>query len=290
MKETINRSQLLQQVLQDPKLKKIIKDENVPSYIVDRDLNQALAYVLRIKKCASCHGLNECQQITKGYAPHLFYDNIKLEIEYNPCLFQISNLEKLKKQTNLKFIECNMATLNFDDVYINPARQETLSKIKTCLDNYENHLPTKGLYLHGNYGCGKTYLLCYLAKKLADNDHQVIFAYYPGLARMFRSAINDGSLEDLIDELKEIEVLFLDDFGGETLSSYLRDEVLGAILQDRMVNKRLTFMSSNLDEKLLLAHLRESNRDIDDLRASRIFERIATLMDFVKLIDTNYRH
>jgi len=87
-----------------------------------------------------------------------------------------------------------------------------------------------------------------------------------------------------------VEVLMLDDFGGETLTSYLRDEVLGAILQERMTNNRLTFMSSNLDPELLLAHLKESNRDIDDLRASRIYERIRTLMEFVKLVDEDYRN
>lgn len=42
--------------------------------------------------------------------------------------------------------------------------------------------------------------------------------------------------------------------------------------------------------ELLLAHLKESNRDIDDLRASRIYERIRTLMEFVKLVDEDYRN
>ena len=94
----------------------------------------------------------------------------------------------------------------------------------------------------------------------------------------------------MIEQLKMVEVLILDDFGGETLTGYLRDEVLGAILQERMTNNRLTFMSSNLDQELLLAHLKESNLDIYDLRASRIYERIRTLMEFVKLVDEDYRN
>ena len=85
-------------------------------------------------------------------------------------------------------------------------------------------------------------------------------------------------------------MLFLDDFGGETTTSFIRDEVLGAVLQERMENYKLTFMTSNLDPVSLHNHLAETAKDIDELRASRIEERIRVLMEFVELNDTNYRN
>ena len=246
--------------------------------------------ILRKKKCQNCIGLHTCKQLYEGYAPFLSYDEVKFDLNYEPCPYLQKKKQIDEKQKNLQLIACSFQNFNFDDIYVNLNRKEILSKIKTCIDKYEKKLATKGLYIHGNYGCGKTFLLAYLAKTLADNNHKVIFAYYPDLARMLRSAIYSGSIEDIIEQLKMVEVLMLDDFGGETLTSYLRDEVLGAILQERMTNNRLTFMSSNLDPELLLAHLKESNRDIDDLRASRIYERIRTLMEFVKLVDEDYRN
>lgn len=290
MESNMQRKQLLDKVLNDQDVQKLIKAHHLSVNFVDQNLNPALAFVFRKAKCQNCPGLEKCQQATTGYSPLLNYDGIKLELSYQPCAYLKTVQAYQQKQNNLHLIACNLNNMNLEDIYVNDARKEVLKKIKNCLANYEKNLSPKGIYIHGNYGCGKTYLLAYLAHALVENNHQVIFAYYPALARMFRSAITDGSLESLIDELKEAEVLILDDFGGETLSSYIRDEVLGAILQERMSNKRLTFMSSNLDEQLLFAHLKESNRDIDDLRASRIYERIRTLMEFVKLSDQNYRN
>ena len=110
-------------------------------------------------------------------------------------------------------------------------------------------------------------------------------AYYPDLVRLFKSAIPKGTTEDMIARLKEVEVLILDDFGGETPNSYIRDEILGPILQERMEYKRLTFMSSNLNLDQLRSHLAESAKDFDVVRASRIFERIHVLMEIVELED-----
>ena len=89
--------------------------------------------------------------------------------------------------------------------------------------------------------------------------------------------------------MKNVEVLVLDDFGGETPSSYIRDEVLLPILQERMIYKRPTFMSSNLNTEQLLEHLAEGKTGVDMTRASRVWERIKALMDFVELNDNNYR-
>ena len=81
----------------------------------------------------------------------------------------------------------------------------------------------------------------------------------------------------------------LDDIGGESNSDFIRDEVLGAVLQTRMCNNALTFMSSNLNPKLLLDHLSSGSKDVDRVKGSRVFERINTLMEFVELKDKNYR-
>lgn len=289
METSFGRNELIKKVLQNKEISEIVNKEKLDLNSIDSNLNYLLSYDLKIKKCASCKGLETCTQASQGYQPKISYDGEKFEADYIPCEYLNKFKESVDKTKNLRLISCNFSTFNFENVFINQNRQDVLLKIKKCINEYESGKLSKGLYIHGQYGCGKTYLLGYLAKNLAENNHKVIFAYYPDLVRMMKSAISTGELEDLIDELKEIEVLVLDDFGGEMLTSFIRDEVLGAILQDRMTNNRLTFMSSNLNEKLLFDHLKESNRDIDDLRASRIFERIRALMDFVELKDENYR-
>ena len=72
-------------------------------------------------------------------------------------------------------------------------------------------------------------------------------------------------------------------------NSYIRDEVLLPILQERMAYKKPTFMSSNLNTEQLLEHLAEGKTGVDMMRASRVWERIKVLMEIVELKDENYR-
>ena len=92
-----------------------------------------------------------------------------------------------------------------------------------------------------------------------------------------------------IVKLKNVDVLMLDDFGAELNSSFIRDEFLGPILQYRMTAGLPVFMTSNYDIKSLLAHLSETRDENNQLKASRIIERIAYMMKVVKLDDINYR-
>ena len=93
----------------------------------------------------------------------------------------------------------------------------------------------------------------------------------------------------LITKLKNIDVLFLDDFGGELNSSFIRDEFLGPILQYRMMSGLPVFMTSNYDIKSLTYHLSETKDESNIIKAQRIMERIIYMMKVVKLEDINYR-
>jgi primosomal protein DnaI len=113
-----------------------------------------------------------------------------------------------------------------------------------------------------------------MANELAKIGHQVYFAYYPDLARELKSAIGDGSLEDKIQELKQTEILMLDDIGGEYFSEFIRDEVLGPILQHRLLDSKPTFFTSNLSYTDLAKSLRKTDNNLEVVSSFRIAERI----------------
>lgn len=289
MQNEMNRSDYLKKITNNMEIKQLIFDNKLSINDIEKNFSVLLSYVVHKNKCVGCMGLKDCQQVNNGYTPVVDYNGVNFDVEYLPCNYRQVILDQKNIDRNLTCYSCNFDNFNFNDIYINEKRKEVLAKIKACINNYKNDLPTKGLFLHGQYGCGKSYLLAYLAKNLANANHQVLFAYYPDLVRKIKSSIGNGNLEEIIETIKDVEVLVLDDFGGEMLTGFIRDEVLGVILQDRMSNNRLTFMSSNLTPKLLFEHLKESTKDIDSLRASRIYERIRTLMEFVELNDQNYR-
>ena len=70
----------------------------------------------------------------------------------------------------------------------------------------------------------------------------------------------------------------LDDIGAEAMSSFVRDDVLGAILQFRMLENLPTFFTSNFDFKQLEHHLTYTQRgEAEEMKAARIMERIKYL-------------
>lgn len=289
MENNISRNDLLKEVLKNKEVVDLITENNLDKEAIDANLNTLLAYTLRIKKCKGCKGLETCPQKVAGFKPSLSYGASRFDINYVECDFLNKVNEQYEKENNLHIWSSGIGTHNFADPYNSESRNKVIDEIASCIEKYRNGESTKGLYLHGKHGTGKSYLLSYICKLFADANHKVILAYYPDLARDFRSAIANGTLEDMVEELKNVDVLALDDFGGETMTGYIRDEVIGSILHDRMCEGKLTFITSNLNEELLMKHLQETGKDIDVVKAARIFERIRALMNFVELVDTNYR-
>ncbi len=283
----ITKQEMIDEIKNHKEIKKLIKENSLLDEDIEKNAVIFYSYILNINKCAGCNGKSCIQDVT-GYMPCIKYYS-QAVLDFEPCKYAKELLNNRKIKNNLTCLCCNIDEIDSQTIWNKPARKDLYSKCEEVYNNYFNNGFSKGLYVHGSYGTGKTYVLACLAKKFANNGKDVIFAYYPDLVRKIKSSIANGDIEDIIDDLKEVDVLFLDDFGGETVTAFIRDEVLGPILQDRMVNKRLTFMSSNLDEKTLHLHLSETQKEYDDVKASRVEERIKVLMEFINLKDLNYR-
>lgn len=82
-----------------------------------------------------------------------------------------------------------------------------------------------------------------------------------------------------------------DDIGAESVSSWARDEVIGPIMQHRMLEKLPTFFTSNFDLEQLQQHLTYSQRGEEEVvKAARIIERIRYLAEPVPIDGENKRH
>lgn len=266
-----------------------LKTNNLDNKIVDENLLTFYSYKIKHDKCQNCKGLDECRQNYEGLFPKLEFSGKQIIVNFSPCKYLDEKKAQIIKNSHLKLIATSFDQYNFNDVFNTQERKNLLVKIAGIYNSYKNGDKTKGIYVYGPYGCGKSYMLAWLAVKLSEMNANVIFAYYPDLVRKLKKAIGDGTLEEEVEELKNIEVLMIDDIGGESNTDFIRDEVLGAILQTRMTNNSLTFMSSNLEPKLLIDHLSTGTKDVDLVKGLRVFERIKTLMDFVELKDKNYR-
>ena len=167
-------------------------------------------------------------------------------------------------------------------------RIELIKWVTTFIKEFKKGNTTKGLYLSGNFGSGKSYIVSACLNELVKDGHNAAMIYYPEFLRTLKSSFSTD-FDEQYDYARKSDLLLLDDIGAENVTAWSRDEILGPILQYRMDNNLPTFFTSNLSLEELEIHLSEGKNSIDKLKAKRIIERIKYLTNELKLISKNQR-
>ena len=246
-----------------------------------------------LENCKKCKNIYNCKN---SYEGHVFYPSIlsnNLVFYYVPCKYKKELDEQNKYKNNIYLFEvpkeikeASMKNIDLE----NPDRFEIIKWLKNFLDNYESRVGMKGLYLTGNFGCGKTYLISAALNELAKKDHQIAIIYYPEFLRSLKESFGEQeTYNEKFKLIKRVEILLIDDIGAETMTEWSRDEVLGTILQYRMQEGLTTFFTSNLSIKDLEEHFSISARGIEKVKAKRIIERIKQLTIEMTLVSENKR-
>ena len=244
-----------------------------------------------LKNCDKCKSLIECKNEVNGclYFPKKVED--KLEFNYVTCKYKNKQLEEenVKKSTFFG-MSSDIKNARMSDIDISDdKRYEIIKWLKEFYDNYPKN--KKGLFLHGSFGSGKTYLISALFNEIAKKDYKCVVVYYPEMLTKLKSCFDgDDSYSELLNEIKSADLLLLDDIGAETVTNWSRDEILGTILQYRMENNLSTFITSNLNINELEGHLSLVKNNTDKVKARRIIERIKQLTLDLELISKNRRN
>ena len=189
-----------------------------------------------------------------------------------------------------KYVACKNKSAKMSEIFTNDKNRVPIIKwMSKFIKEYKKNNAFKGLYLNGNFGSGKTYMISALLNELAKSNYNVAMIYYPEFLRLLKSSFKTD-FDEQFDYARKADLLLLDDIGAENITAWSRDEILGPILQYRMDNKLATFFTSNLNIEELEIHLSESKDEVNKLKAKRIIERIKYLTDDLKLISENKRN
>lgn len=282
-----------------------LKDEDFKRLVDSLNVNyeKLYKYTSRLENskeefnnCLKCKGLSSCKNELKGYRNVPSLDNEDISFIYEACKYQNAFLKKNEYKKNLDLYEMpeNLKNARMKDIYVDDKSRVEVIKY---LDKYYKNYPKsdiKGLYLHGNFGSGKTYLIAALFNELAKKGVKSAIIYFPEFLRTLKSSFQkhdsvEVSFSEKYEYIKKVELLLIDDIGAENVTLWGRDEILGTLLQYRMNENLSTFFTSNLNMEELESHLAISGNREDKVKARRIIERIKCLTVDMNLIGKSRR-
>ena len=280
---------------------KVVSDNDIQHFLINHsdltksDIQNSLAQLLEY-----IHQRNSIKKgrsgLVPGYIPRLEVSNNHIIVAYSPTKQTIEN--KKKNSIYNRIINIDIPD-SIKDADINDYQKGSNLRLHSFMEalSFTNNycdLPNeyhRGLYLYGPFGVGKTYLLGAIAKKLAESGYKSILLHLPTFNVEVKNSINNHNLLDNINYIKRAPVLMIDDIGADNGSAWIRDEVLGVILQYRMQEKLSTFFTSNLSIKELLKHFTVSSQgDEEPIKAQRIIERIKFLSKEIFIDGPNRRN
>lgn len=232
------------------------------------------------KNCENCKGIFMCKN---AYSGHLVVPNRKedkLYFTYMPCKYEQKILEKEDK---------NNSKIRMKDIDTKDKKQLSIIKwMDQFYEDFDTSKNVKGLYLHGSFGSGKTYLITALLNELnLTKNVSIELVYFPDALRSLKEDFDSFGYQ--MHRYMSVDILLLDDIGAEKVTEWGRDEILGTILQSRMNENKTTFFTSNLTIEELEQHLSLANNGVDKVKARRIIERIKQLTTDMELVSENRR-
>lgn len=193
---------------------------------------------------------------------------------------KFARIEKLKKRS---LIDERYANKQFSDLDLtNNSFKKAYDRCKKYCDIasevYENGY---GIYLYGNSGVGKTLLTACMANELMEREYPVLFTNFFEILKAIRNTFNNKSTEtddSIINDITEVDFLFIDDLGTESLSknsgdNFTQDKIF-EIINKRYNKKKPTIFSSNYQIKELV-----SSRNFMDKTVDRINEMSSAVIE-----------
>lgn len=154
-------------------------------------------------------------------------------------LFRMSSLEALK---NLRFDNfekrgrVGLGQLQADSI------ENAYNQARNFADNQQGWL-----LMLGRFGSGKTHLAAAIANHAIETGTSTLFLTVPDLLDWLRYAYSgvDMSFEDRFEEIREIPLLILDDFGTQNATAWAQEKIF-QIMNHRYINKLPTVVTSNM--------------------------------------------
>ena len=233
-------------VLKDPEIKKLINDNKISAEEIDNNLGLFLKYFDDRKGCQNCVSLQNCSHAKNGIKTDIQICNQKLVFKnvYCPKYYQDEEHNKflnnyLERSFGKFYVGLTSNNIGEQKFVTENLITESITILKWYTDNDSNNL-----FIEGEDGSGKTLLSAILSNYCAKKGKTVAFYDVPMVCQTVRT-VNTYSDEyrKIVNDLREADVLVLDNLMYERPSIEFRDGILMAALTYRNANAKKTIFT-----------------------------------------------
>ncbi len=241
------KKETFDKVYNNTEMRNFIKENSLSEEFVYKNVSYFSRVMKDKEKCKNCQGLNSCSK--GGFVLKLYYDNEKNKLEeiISRCNYKIENDNIVSK-----FIICET-----DKTYFNYPLKELLNyfpndrtKVVTKMAKIAKGISCdKGIYLYGEDGIGKTFMMSVFSKSLSLSLKNEYISYidcsgfFKDLSNNYR--FNKTNYEFDYEMLTNVKYLFLDNFMLETIYSNIKTDIILPLIKKRNELGLLTFFVSN---------------------------------------------
>lgn len=284
------RNEKIEKLYTDPLVQQFLKKNDLNHDFFDKHFSYFQDWVENVKKCSGCQGIEFCVQTIPGKIKTIYLDDSGfLEERYQSCRrFKKFEDEIVhRKNYRLSHLSDNDYMIDLHKIEVSNESQEYLLAYMQLLKSLEQK---KGIYLYGQPGVGKSYMMAGAANFFAKSKKRVSFIKVPLFIQDIKQSMYDNEYrQDMIGHLRFSEVLVLDDIGSEAITPWTRDEILFPILDYRMNHELKTYFTSNYTLEELEQHYCLRDKENGYVASLRLMERIKALSTPVSLLGKSRR-
>ncbi|TJY39780.1 cell division protein ZapE [Cohnella pontilimi] len=292
---------LMSEVLRDPLVQKL--RERYPDMgesVLRANLNRLYQMSKEYRNCKACPGLEQCPNDMQGHSTVITCSEVngrwQITDHKSPCAkwTAYEHQQQIRRRITGFFVDETIFGETYDEMEMDNLDEDRSLAVHELLAyvavTKEQGLQKHGLYLVGSFGTGKTYMAGYLLQKLAKKGFTGVMVYMPDFVEDVKALmLEPQKLKETITLMKEADLLVFDDIGAENLSPWVRDHVVGAILNYRM-NRKPTFYTSNHDLDALEKHFSFTHKEGEEMhKGQRLMDRVRPFVQVVHVRGRNQR-
>ena len=286
--DLIGKSEVLQKRLAEHR-ERLLSNGEVSSFIKE---NEGLLDDDAIERSLSRINEFVVRQNDPFYEPKLVLIQGLIDVIYKPRDEALANKQAkgIRQSSLYDEMTSQFRGYHLDDYEVDRYNIKPKTFADDFCSSYKYGSGFTGMWLCGQKGIGKSFLMACLAGSLSRRNVGVAFVNTATMLDSTMTSLKNYSedKQKILDRYKKAEVLILDDIGTEYLTNWIFGEVLYQIINYRLNHKLATFFTSNYtiqDYIDMISRKKDLNLD----SATQLKSRIDSLAVEVQMVGTDRR-